>query len=70
MVSGQKQIRTMIGYAIIVFAVLLSLSWYFRPTTDGVPDVLIGSYHTDNADYADRALESDSVSIKCRHVGH
>jgi len=63
MVNGSKQIQAMIGYAVVVFAVLLGVCWYFTPSTKGVPEDLIGEWHATDANYADRGLEIDSVSI-------
>jgi hypothetical protein len=56
-------IREMVAYTVIVFTLLLGACWYFAPTMKGVPEDLIGRYHTNDERYGDRGLEIDSVSI-------
>lgn len=62
-VSGARQIVLMVEYAIVAFGLLLGVCWYRASNIHGIPDDLVGTYHTATEAYADRALEIDSVSI-------
>lgn len=63
MVSGAKQIRAMVAYTVVVFVLLSGACWYSAPSMNGVPEDLIGTYRTTDANYEDRAFEIDPVSI-------